>query len=99
MPAGIAPGLNPDNPIGEIYRYTVQSPDHNVMEEKEVEDWVLEKQFKTVPGVEDVAGFGGLTKEYHVDVDAEKLTHYQMSLPTLTSCDRECQHQRRRQLP
>ncbi len=59
---------------------------------------MLEKQFKTVPGVEDVAGFGGLTKEYHVDVDADKLTHYQMSLSTLTS-NRECQHQRRRQLP
>ena len=85
LPAGITPGLNPDNPIGEVYRYWVQSPDHNVMEEKEVEDWILEKQFKTVPGVEDVAGFGGLTKEYHVDVDADKLTHYQMSLPTLTS--------------
>ena len=85
LPAGVTPGLNPDNPIGEIYRYTVQSPDHNVMEEKEVEDWILEKQFKTVPGVEDVSGFGGLTKEYHVDVDADKLAHYQMSLSTLTS--------------
>jgi heavy metal efflux system protein len=83
LPAGITPGLNPDNPIGEIYRYTVQSPDHDLLKEKEVEDWILEKQFKTVPGIEDVAGFGGLTKEYHVDVDAEKLTHYQMSLPTL----------------
>jgi heavy metal efflux system protein len=83
LPAGITPGLNPDNPIGEIYRYTVQSPNHNVMEEKEIEDWVLEKQFKTVPGVEDVEGFGGLTKEYHVEVDADKLTHYQMALPTL----------------
>lgn len=85
LPPGITPGLNPDNPIGEIYRYTVQSPDHNVLEEKEVEDWILEKQFKTVPGVEDVAGFGGLTKEYHVDVDAGKLTHYQLSLSTLSS--------------
>ena len=84
LPPGMTPSLNPDNPIGEIYRYTVQSPDHNVMEEKEVEDWILEKQFKTVPGIEDVEGFGGLTKEYHVDVDAEKLTHYQMSLPSLT---------------
>jgi cobalt-zinc-cadmium resistance protein CzcA len=84
LPATVTPGLNPDNPIGEIYRYTVQSPDHNVLEEKEVEDWILEKQFKTVPGIEDVTGFGGLTKEYHVDVDADKLTHYQMSLPILT---------------
>lgn len=85
LPPGITPGLNPDNPIGEIYRYRVQSLDHNLLKEKEVEDWILEKQFKTVPGVEDVAGFGGLTKEYHVDVDADKLTHYQMSLSTLTS--------------
>jgi len=84
LPLGVTPSLNPDNPISEIYRYTVQSPDHNVMEEKEIEDWILEKQFKTVSGIEDVEGFGGLTKEYHVDVDADKLTHYQMSLPTLT---------------
>jgi heavy metal efflux system protein len=85
LPPGVTPSLNPDNPIGEIYRYTVQSPDHDLLKEKEVEDWILEKQFKTVPEIEDVAGFGGLTKEYHVDVDADKLTHYQMSLPTLTS--------------
>jgi heavy metal efflux system protein len=83
LPAGISPSINPDNPIGEIYRYTVQSPDHNLLDEKEIEDWVLEKQYKTVQGVEDVAGFGGLTKEYHVDVDADKLSHYQISLATL----------------
>jgi cobalt-zinc-cadmium resistance protein CzcA len=55
------------------------------MEEKTVEGWILEKQLKTVPGVEDVSGFGGLTKQYHVDVDAVKLNHYQLSLATLTS--------------
>jgi heavy metal efflux system protein len=85
LPPGITPSINPDNPIGEIYRYTVQSPNHNLLQEKEIEDWVLEKQFKTVPGVEDVTGFGGLTKEYHVDIDAEKLSHYQVSLSTLAS--------------
>src|SRR5208283_2188191 len=84
LPQGLLPGISADNPIGEIYRYTVQSPNHDLIEEKEIEDWILEKQFKTVPGIEDVEGFGGLTKEYHVDVDADKLTHYQMSLPTLT---------------
>jgi heavy metal efflux system protein len=85
LPGGLTPGISPDNPIGEVYRYTVQSPDHNLVEEKEIEDWVLEKQFKTVPGVEDVTGFGGLTKEYHVDVDADRLSHYQLSLSTLSS--------------
>jgi heavy metal efflux system protein len=83
LPPSITPSINPDNPIGEIYRYTVQSPDHDLLQEKEIEDWVLEKQFKTVPGVEDVEGFGGLTKEYHVDVDADKLVHYQIPLSTL----------------
>jgi heavy metal efflux system protein len=85
LPPSVAPSINPDNPIGEIYRYTVKSPNHDLIQEKEIEDWVLEKQFKTVPGVEDVEGFGGLTKEYHVDVDNEQLTHYQMSLPSLSA--------------
>jgi heavy metal efflux system protein len=85
LPPSITPGLNPDNPIGEIYRYRVVSPNHDLLSEKEVQDWILEKQFKTVQYIEDVAGFGGLTKEYHVDVDPDKLTHYGMSLPTLTA--------------
>jgi cobalt-zinc-cadmium resistance protein CzcA len=85
LPPGITPGLSPENPIGEIYRYTVESPDHNLIKEKEIEDWVLEKQLKTVPGVIDVSGFGGLTKEYHVDVDPDKLVHYQIPLSILIS--------------
>src|SRR5208337_1799512 len=80
LPQNLAPSISPDNPIGEIYRYIVQSPDHNLLEEKEVEDWVLEKQLKTVPGVLDVSGFGGLTKEYHVELDPAKLTHYAIPL-------------------
>jgi cobalt-zinc-cadmium resistance protein CzcA len=85
LPQNLTPSISPDNPIGEIYRYIVQSPDHDLIEEKTLQDWVLEKQLKTVPGVEDVSGFGGLTKQYHVDVDAAKLNHYQLSLATLTS--------------
>jgi cobalt-zinc-cadmium resistance protein CzcA len=85
LPQGVSPSISPDNPIGEIYRYTIEGPDHNLTEEKEVEDWVLEKQLKTVPGVEDISGFGGLTKQYHVDVDDEKLIHYQLSLSAITN--------------
>jgi heavy metal efflux system protein len=80
LPQGIQPGLSPENPIGEIYRYTVQGPDHDLIKEKEVEDWICEKQLKTVPGVLDVSGFGGLTKEYHVDLDPARLTHYVIPL-------------------
>jgi len=80
LPQGIMPGLSAENPIGEIYRYTVQGPDHDLVTEKEVEDWVCEKQLKTVPGVLDVSGFGGLSKEYHVDLDPAKLNHYAIPL-------------------
>src|SRR5579863_5858596 len=85
LPQGITPGLSPENPIGEIYRYTVESPDHDLTREKEIEDWVLEKQLKSVPGVLDVSGFGGLTKEYHVDVDPQRLVYYKIPLPQLIS--------------
>src|SRR5579862_3022550 len=63
LPQGIQAGLSPENPIGEIYRYIVQGADHDLIREKQVEDWICEKQFKTVPGVLDVSGFGGLSKE------------------------------------
>jgi len=85
LPQGITPGISPENPIGEIYRYTVESPDHDQLKEKEIEDWVLEKQLKTVPGVIDVSGFGGLTKQYHVDVDPQKLVYYHVPLSALVA--------------
>ncbi|HEY6300414.1 MAG TPA: efflux RND transporter permease subunit, partial [Candidatus Binatus sp.] len=83
LPQGVTPAISPDNPIGEIYRYTVESPDHDLTNEKTVEDWILEKQIKTVPGVEDVSGFGGLTKQFQVEVDPHKLNYYQVPLSTL----------------
>jgi len=85
LPQGITPGLSPENPIGEIYRYTVEGSDHDLVKEKEVEDWICEKQFKTVPGVLDVSGFGGLTKEYHVEVDPQKLAYYAIPLSQVIS--------------
>jgi len=85
LPQGLSAGISPENSIGEIYRYTVEGPDHDLTHEKEIEDWVLEKQLKTVPGVMDVTGFGGLTKEYHVDVDPQKLVYYGIPLSTLIS--------------
>jgi heavy metal efflux system protein len=83
LPQGVTPGISPDNPIGEIYRYTVESPDHDLTNEKTIQDWVLEKQIRTVPGVEDVSGFGGLTKQFQVEVDPHKLNYYQVPLSTL----------------
>src|SRR5215831_2220048 len=83
LPQGITPSISPENPIGEIYRYTVQGPEHDLIREKEVQDWILEKQLKTVPGVIDVSGLGGLTKQYHVDVDPQRLNYYGVPLSLL----------------
>lgn len=85
LPQGVIPAISPDSPIGQIYRYIVKSPDHDLMREKEIEDWILEKQLRTVPGIEDVSGFGGLTKQYHVEVDPAKLNYYGIPLSTLSA--------------
>src|SRR6516164_6906415 len=82
LPAGAQAGLSPNaTPIGEIYRYTLQAPKgFPDVELKALEDWVVERQFRTVPGVVDVVGFGGPTKQYQVLVDPMKLRSYGVTL-------------------
>jgi cobalt-zinc-cadmium resistance protein CzcA len=69
LPPGVAPELSPWSAIGELYRYKVVGKGYSLSDLKTVQDWILEKQFRQVPGVIDVVGFGGLTKQYHVEVD------------------------------
>src|SRR5215471_15218737 len=78
LPPGAQAGLSPNaTPIGEIYRYTLQAPKgFPDVELKALEDWVVERQFRTVPGVVDVVGFGGPTKQYQVLIDPSKLHSY-----------------------
>jgi len=85
LPPGFSASLNPDNPIGEPYRYIVESPNHDLIQEKEVNDWTIQQQMKTVQGITDDSNFGGLTKEYHVEVDPEALSHYKVNLSGLSS--------------
>jgi cobalt-zinc-cadmium resistance protein CzcA len=82
LPTGAQAGLSPDaTPIGEIYRYTLRaSPGFPAVEVRALEDWVVEKKFRTVPGVVDVNAFGGLTKQYQVLVDPAKLKSYNLTL-------------------
>ncbi|MGA2635074.1 MAG: CusA/CzcA family heavy metal efflux RND transporter [Terracidiphilus sp.] len=83
LPANLVPQMGSDwSPVGQIYWYTVEStnPAYDVMEKKSLEDWVLEKSFKGVTGVVDVASFGGPTKEYQVKLDPEKLVSYGLSI-------------------
>ncbi len=82
LPAGANAGLSPDaTPIGEIFRYTLRAPPGFPPEElRAIEDWVVEKKFRAVPGVVDLNPFGGLTKQYQVLVDPVKLKSYGMNL-------------------
>jgi cobalt-zinc-cadmium resistance protein CzcA len=83
LPAGLQPQMGTDwSPVGQIYFFTLKSsnPKYDVMELKALEDWVIERQFKSVPNVVDVASFGGVTKEYQVRVDPNKLVAYGLSI-------------------
>jgi cobalt-zinc-cadmium resistance protein CzcA len=82
LPAGAQASLSPDaTAVGEIYRYTLAAPKgFPKVELKALEDWVVERQFRTVPGVVDVNGFGGPTKQYQVLIDPAKLRSYGITL-------------------
>src|SRR5215470_3701999 len=83
LPANLQPQIGTDySPVGQIYWYTLRStnPKYDLMELKSIEDWVLEKQFKSVPNVVDVSSLGGITREYQVRVDPEKLISYGLSI-------------------
>ncbi len=83
LPANLTPVMGTDwSPVGQIYWYSLESanPAYDTMELKSIEDWSLEKDFKTVMGVVDVSSFGGPTKEYQVHLDPNKLTGYGLSI-------------------
>src|ERR1700757_2569588 len=74
MPNGAQPVLSPTSPIGEIFRYRVTGPPgYTVLDLKTIQDWILERRFKAVPGVIDVTGWGGKTKTYENTPDPDRL--------------------------
>jgi cobalt-zinc-cadmium resistance protein CzcA len=83
LPPGVVPVMGTDwSPVGQIYFFTLHSsnPAYDPMELKSIEDWVIEKNFKAVPDIVDVASFGGPTREYQVRLDPNKLVAYGLSL-------------------
>src|ERR1700684_4186805 len=83
LPPGVAPQMGTDwSPVGQIYFFTLHStnPRYDPMELKSIEDWVVEKNLKSVPDIVDVASFGGPTREYQVRLDPNKLIAYGLSL-------------------
>ncbi len=83
-PQGVTPTLSPlASPSGLVYRYVLESPDRTPQELKTFEDWVIEREYKQVPGVADDSGFGGTVMQYQVILDPAKLYAYHITVPAL----------------
>ena len=83
LPPGLEPEIGADfSPVGEIYFYTLRSssPQYDLMELKTLDDWVVHKHLFSAPNVVDVSGLGGITREYQVQIDPDKLVAYGLSL-------------------
>ena len=82
LPGNAQPTISPLSPIGEIFRYRLKGPpNYSVLDLKTLQDWVLQRRFRAVPGVVDVTGWGGKTKTYELQVDFNKLVANGLTLP------------------
>src|SRR2546423_10952 len=82
LPGNVQPGISPISPLGEIFRYRLKGPpNYSVLDLKTLQDWVLQRRFRAVPGVVDVVGWGGKTKTYELQVDFNKLVANGLTLP------------------
>ena len=80
LPQGVRPRLSPWSPTGEIVRYVLEGPGYTTNQLKAVQDWVLNRELRRVPGVIDVTGFGGTVKQYQVLIDPRLLHQYNVTL-------------------
>ncbi len=80
LPSGVSPSMSPlYSPSGLVYRYVLESPDRTAQELKTIEDWVVSRAYKSVPGVADDSGLGGTTMQYQVLLDPAKIYSYHVS--------------------
>ena len=97
LPNGAQPQISPTSPIGEIYRYRSSGrPATACIDLKTLQDWVLQRRFRAVPGVIDVTGWGGKTKTYEMHVDLNKLHRLRPDAAAGAAGAQQQQHQCRR---
>jgi cobalt-zinc-cadmium resistance protein CzcA len=86
LPTGVTPSVAPlFSPSGLVYRYVIESPDRSPQDLKTIEDWVLERGYKSVPGVADDSGFGGTTMQYQVLLDPGRIYGYHLTVPQVVT--------------
>src|SRR5260221_13164133 len=84
LPDGVKPDVSPlFSPSGLVYRYVLESPDRSPQELKTFEDWIIDREYKQVPGVADDSGFGGSVMQYQVLLDPAKLYSYHIAVPAV----------------
>jgi cobalt-zinc-cadmium resistance protein CzcA len=82
LPAGVTPTMAPlFSPSGLVYRYVLESPDRSPQELKTIEDWVVERAYRSVHGVADDSGLGGTVMQYQVLLDPARLYGYHLTVP------------------
>src|SRR3977135_3650926 len=86
LPTGVAPVISPAGGISEIVRYELKGPpEMDLIELKTLQDWVVERKLRTVPGVSDVTVLGGKTKEFQAEIDLNRMMSYGITLPQIIS--------------
>jgi cobalt-zinc-cadmium resistance protein CzcA len=86
LPTGVTPSMAPlFSPSGLVYRYVLESPDRSPQDLHTFEDWVVERAYRSVPGVADDSGFGGTTMQYQVLLDPARIYGYHLTVPQVTT--------------
>lgn len=84
LPEGISPTLGPDGTgVGHVFWYTLDAPGYDLGELRAIQDWYVKFALQNVPGVSEVASFGGFQKQYQITVDPEKLAYYKLPLMSI----------------
>lgn len=89
LPEGVAPQLGPDGTgVGHVLWYTLDAPDMDLGEQRAIQDWYVKFALQNVPGVSEIASFGGFQKQYQISLDPNKLLYYKLSVPQVIAAVR-----------